>query len=428
MGAFQQWLFKTNPQLIEATLFHTIQRAAVGHLEELISKLRAVRTAEDCAQLQQDLFDRIFQAEEIEHEATQRIRLGDSSLDRRAEQLAAGRAARQLRTVGDALAWMVTGGQRLAIVALSQNQQPGRIYGKGGEGRQAELDAVNFYWRQGHFALLHDLTNCLRINDITVCHRLHRADVGDHDCPSDAFSISEIKANRRAKPSAEQKQRQSDALTAINHGGPIITQGGSRQAFVASAAYANHEDALGRVLDAAMDAGVGGEVVEPGWVISAARFPGWPKGTPFLDILRAWEETRAGLLERAGMEHDEVYRLQSGDAAGRAPQCVPLCLYPMADRAAAFLTADWIFFDSLLSVSYLESQLSKRQGLSVKRDVVDKHHLAVISGDHEIHLSRTALEHVLLELVDTRVLAEALEEWANKPGFAGPGELILPLR
>jgi len=128
------------------------------------------------------------------------------------------------------------------------------------------------------------------------------------------------------------------------------------------------------------------------------------------------------------MEHDEVFRLQSGDVAGRAPQCVPLCLYPMADRAAAFLTADWIFFDSLLSVSYLQSQLSNRKRLRVKRDELDKHHLAVISGNHEIHLSRTALEHVLLELVDTRVLAEALDEWANNPGFAGPGELILPLR
>ena len=40
VGAFQQWLFKTNPELIEATLFHEVQRAAVTHLEELIGQLR----------------------------------------------------------------------------------------------------------------------------------------------------------------------------------------------------------------------------------------------------------------------------------------------------------------------------------------------------------------------------------------------------
>ena len=287
---------------------------------------------------------------------------------------------------------------------------------------------MNFHWRQGHFALLHDLAKCLRINDLTVCHRLHRAEAPQHDCPADAYSISEIKANRRAKPNADQKRRQAEALAAINNGGPIITDAGSRQAFVASATYRNHEDALGRVVNAALENGVGGEVVEPGWVISAARFPGWPKGTPMLEIVKAWEEIRQQRLKEAGMADADVYRLQSGDAAGRATQCVPLCLYPMTDRAAAFLNADWIFFDSLLSVSYLESQLRAMPGRSLSRDSNDKHHIIVRSRDHEIHLSRTALQHVVLELIDTQVLAGALGEWAQKPGFAGPGELVLPQR
>ncbi|MFG3518608.1 hypothetical protein [Streptomyces bobili] len=77
------------------------------------------------------------------------------------------RLARQLRSVGDALAWRVFGFHRPFILALCRNQSPGPMYGTAG--LPAELD--HFEWackEDGPFPLLHDLTNCLRIGDMTV--------------------------------------------------------------------------------------------------------------------------------------------------------------------------------------------------------------------------------------------------------------------
>jgi hypothetical protein len=77
------------------------------------------------------------------------------------------RVARQFRCVGDALAWWVFGFERRNIIALCQNDPPGVWTGK--VGAPAELDAVEqAYRRDGQFAILHDMTNCLRIGDVTI--------------------------------------------------------------------------------------------------------------------------------------------------------------------------------------------------------------------------------------------------------------------
>ena len=77
------------------------------------------------------------------------------------------RVARQLRCAGDALAWRVFGFERRYITALARNQWPGLMAGK--LGLAAERARVEQVLREdGQFALMHDLTNCLRIGDITV--------------------------------------------------------------------------------------------------------------------------------------------------------------------------------------------------------------------------------------------------------------------
>ena len=74
---------------------------------------------------------------------------------------------RQLRCVGDALAWRVFGFERQYITALARNQSPGMMAGK--LGLAAERARVEQARREdGQFALMHDLTNCLRIGDITA--------------------------------------------------------------------------------------------------------------------------------------------------------------------------------------------------------------------------------------------------------------------
>jgi hypothetical protein len=71
-----------------------------------------------------------------------------------------------LRSVGDGLAWRAVGYDRRAI----------RIIGRGhrvawfseGKGLDAELSALEDFWKQGAVAVLNDMTNCLRHGDITV--------------------------------------------------------------------------------------------------------------------------------------------------------------------------------------------------------------------------------------------------------------------
>ena len=429
MGASQQWLFKTNedPALVEKTLFHELQLHTAYHLEELIGSVRALKTAEDCMSLQNELAVRLFQIEEIEHSATQRLRRA-YDVDVRAEQFAAGRASRQLRTIGDSLAWMVTGGDRRAITALSQNDGPGRIFGKGETGLEAELRAVNAFWGQGHFSLLHDVTNCLRIDDITVCHRLHRHDLrADHACPEDEFGLTEVKANRRARQSRAQRERHEAALAAINHSADVRTAGGLRKQFRWTGGYQNHDEALARVLDGAMADGVAGEIIEDGWVVTAVRFVDWPKDTSALDIIGRWEALRDNLLRNARMHDLPTYRLQTGDAAGRMLRCVPYALFPMAPRTTAWLTSDWLVFDSTLSIPYLESRL-QAAGMTVERQHPGGLVLLASVNGHAIQLHRASVEHALAELVKIDVLASALSAWAREPGFVGDGELILDVR
>lgn len=117
------------------------------------------------------------------------------------------RLARQLRSVGDALAWRVFGFHRPFILALSRNDQSGLMYGA--EGLRAERERVERAWSEdGVFALLHDLTNCLRIGDVTVFN--------DAEPPQ----TLEIKTNPN-KVKGAQVRRINQARAAVLDGGPL---------------------------------------------------------------------------------------------------------------------------------------------------------------------------------------------------------------
>jgi hypothetical protein len=431
MGAYQQWLFKTaeGADLVEKALFHEIQQHTAGHLEKLAERLRRVTAAEDCFKLQEDLLSLLWQVEKIEADATGRLRGAEPSLEVRAEQFAAGRGARQLRTIGDALAWIVLGGDRRAIIALSQNDQPGRIYGKGERGLEAEMKVVNGIWHQGHFALLHDITNCLRIDDMTICNRLHREAVpADHPgCPVQEYGLSEIKADRRKKGKTEQRRRHGFALAAINEGADLQTKSGPRRQFRWPGVDTNHESEIAKVLDAAFEDGVAAMQVEDGWVISAVRIvttdPGAPRESAEA-IIRGWERRRDDVVQQAGFLGRPLVRVHSGDAAGRLLRCIPYALYPMKERAFAFLTSDWLLLESVISTGYLESRLQAaglRTSAPTEPDVL----ITASMGEHSINVHRPALEDTLLEGVKIDTWAAALAAWASTKGFAGHGELVL---
>jgi hypothetical protein len=170
----------------DEVLMHPRHQAVQQLLPDLITQLRACRNVEDGYEFQQELLARVLEAESDRNAFStviKRMRRGkqpqpgapepQSGLDpaRREtwqlEYVVCERVARQYRCVGDALAWRVFGFQRQHIIALCQNESPGVMAGKAG--LAAERDRVERAYRDdGQFAILHDLTNCLRIGDITV--------------------------------------------------------------------------------------------------------------------------------------------------------------------------------------------------------------------------------------------------------------------
>jgi hypothetical protein len=164
---------------------HPTQFQTLEQVTRLLTDLRACQRPKDYSEFQVDLLRLLYRAETQRSKVKQnwiRVRKGKGptpdapdlpgGADRtdadvwRLEDLVLERAARQLRAVGDALAWRVSGFDRGYIVTLGQNASPGPIVNK--EGLDYEVETVEAIREAtGHFALLHDITGCLRIGDIT---------------------------------------------------------------------------------------------------------------------------------------------------------------------------------------------------------------------------------------------------------------------
>jgi hypothetical protein len=170
----------------DEVLVHPRHLAAQAVLADLIQQLRDCADVKDGYEFQQALLSRIDAAGTARAAFAQAVqRMDDGKAPQRGapepqsglddsrmetwqlERDVCERLVRQFKCVGDALAWRVFGFQRKHIVALCQNPPPGAFAGKAG--RAAELARLErAYSQDGEFAILHDLTNCLRIGDVTI--------------------------------------------------------------------------------------------------------------------------------------------------------------------------------------------------------------------------------------------------------------------
>src|SRR5205809_1212047 len=172
-------LLDRGPDIIGKALTHPAQLAACQVIEDLIRRLRTLKIPDTHLgapkpyyEFQRLLFSHLIDVERRQAAATRNVKRervgktvpaapqGSWAL----EQLVLDRIARQLRSVGDGLAWRVHRFDRRIIFALSRNQPAGPMYGKAG--LATEIEEVQTVWRnEGVFALLHGVTNCLRIAD-----------------------------------------------------------------------------------------------------------------------------------------------------------------------------------------------------------------------------------------------------------------------
>jgi hypothetical protein len=409
---------------------HPRHEAAQKALPDLIMQLRAAANVTDGYEFQQELIAHVRETEEVRNsfsKAVKRIEDGKSPQPGapepqsgrdpalletwQLERDVCERIARQFRCVGDALAWRVFGFERRNIIALCQNDPPGVWAGKAGA--PAELDAVEQAYRQdGQFAILHDMTNCLRIGDVTVFR-------GDG-----SRETIEVKSDPQRRKSAQQR-RISAANDALNNAGPLPGKDRRARLFDVDVPFRTHLDLLALGIDRAAREGIFAARVRGDRAllvtdIYGCNQQGWTSEQFAEQLERKFSAARrrAGLGPRQGSDVHST----SMDSVSRDPQRVPFAAYPLHPVACARLIGDLAVLTvetsgTALATSLYDAGFQARWvrppeavgDLAPGEVVMD---LTVITGSQllpngmraeatsTLQVRRSALDQYLIELVD----------------------------
>jgi hypothetical protein len=423
--------------------------AAQPLLAELIAALRACASVKDGYEFQRELLARVLEVEDDRNafaRAVKRMRAGKppqpgapeprSGLDPadletwQLEHDVCERLARQYRCVGDALAWRVFGFQRGNIIALCQNAPPGVMAGK--QGLAAELArADRAYQEDGQFALLHDLTNCLRIGDVTVFGN------------DGSFETLEIKSDP-ARRSPAQRRRITVARDAVRSGGPLPGTDPMARLHDLDIPFRTHLDLLRTGIDRAAQDGIF-TVKVPGaralvvTDVYGCGAQGWSEE----DFTQRLARKGSAARRRAGIDGDtcQLVSATSLDSVSRDPQRVPFAAYPLHPVACARLIGDLSVFtvqtagpalaDSLRAAGF-DARWVRPPGTGDLEpgEVVMEVHATIQGPVHRgirtdlnrmLQVRRSALDRYLIEMIEQCTWAEGnrnmLADWhlAKRP-------------
>ncbi|WP_331751884.1 hypothetical protein OG713_45895 (plasmid) [Streptomyces sp. NBC_00723] len=413
---------------LDALIKHPFHRETVERLVGFIRDLRECRTPENYVAFQQDLLHATLAANAARAERSRvikRLRRGQKLPadapdlvvgdphdldDWRLEQDVLERVGRQLRSIGDAMAWQAFHYDRRHILALRRNESPGPMT-LSKEGTVHEIQFAHQQWiEHRQFAMLHDLTDCLRIGDVTVFTKPDRNNEQD-------ILLYELKTNpnRREGPQLERTRLAAEAL---HRGGPLP---GHRNARLIDTGvpYATHLSALADAFDHAHRDG-----------LKTMRVPG-QRGLLTLDIHAAgnrWSSQEAtrqfkaqynALLRRTRLTGQRVC-YGSGDSAARNHLTAPWGIYPLQPTQCAGLIADVLVFTVTLSSDNFVEEL-RRAGLDVRwvlpegTEIESAPHLLEINGHgRRLQVARAEIERVLLELTDLQTWAEGMDRLLEK--------------
>jgi len=326
----------------------------------------------------------------------------------RIEDLVCDRICRQFRAVGDALAWRATGNDRLYILALSNNPSPGPVTSK--EGLDFELGAAVEMRRQGRFGLLHDLTNCLRIADLTEFH----ADGGK--------LLYEIKKNRNAKR-GPQLRRMSAAVEAVMNGGELPGIPGS--AFVRPAVTCRtHVRSFQAAIREAQQNVIAGRALPGRRALVVLSSPALARAGSGAPSLADWTDRRIAAIQLAGIA-TATHHISLNSAVRNhdfVPSVIPFALYPLSPGESALLICDYIVFEVVIDPDVLVRALA-RHGVTTDvtlatapapltgTDTV----LSMTKGSRGMALNPGALYELLMEFYDVNTWAAAIAAVLNNP-------------
>jgi hypothetical protein len=412
---------------INLVVGHPAQYKSVVAVAALIAAMRGCGSAADYDEIQRELFRHVWETETRRGQISRclkRVRRGES-LPTDAPELGNGlpadeeeswryenftyeRLGRQLRCVGDALAWRATGYNRAYIIAASANASAGPITNK--EGLESELGVVEERFRDhGRFVLLHDLTNCLRIGDATEFME------------NGARRVIEVKKSGRRHP--QQTQRMKQLVDAMMSGSALPGLPGSGIVRLATP-MRTHLATLADAVRLADQRGIAGLVVPRGqrFVICASLPVISRDGEPEGWVQRSKSELTR-LQRRLGLrEGTDDLTINSGDTAARAAGLAPFAIYPLSALHCAQLICDQLTIDVHMPASAVIRAMEDR-GLSAQFPLGGSNSTVtprdasfhVHDGQHTITLHASAIAQQLLEFVTLDTLADSICEVLSLP-------------
>lgn len=407
-------------EVIDAVFAHPTAAPVVNLIAQLISDLRSCTSNIDFMALQVELFGQVREADRRRAEATgveKRLRSSgkppsneieppssgdpDDPDSWAAEAVTYSRIGRQLRSVGDALAWRMLRYDRQAVLVIGDNPSPGPMVKRADRsaahdrGLDAEVDALDEFNRTGgQVALLNSLSNCLRIGDITLVQ-----DDG-------GVTLHEIKSNGRRQGSVQRK-RLAEAQAALRRGGRVPRSGMT----VVNLAEPMECDlrALVDVVELAQLRGCRGIRLDDGRaVVATAPFKlAELTGSDRQASIEIIQRQRAAALRRAGLDgHTHTFRATTVDQVARMPQLPPWAIYPFAPDACALLICDLALIEIVVSMDSLV-ELAQTLNVSIKHALQERHDrldpmqpvMFMRAGDRQLTIYPNSLSPLLFELM-----------------------------
>lgn len=392
------------------------QVSAYGEVVDLLDALDAAVTTEQLLGVQRRLVERLHDAGEAVQQANRdvkRVTRGKAALrfpnDPEFERDLWRRIHSQYQFVGDALVWRQLNFDRRYIQACGVNELPGPITGKAGFPH--ELAVVEAAWaEQGRFAVLHDLTHCLRIGDVTI--------FGE-----DPLHPRELKLSPTAEPRPRQKRRLTRAEGILTGTEYLADFDDSRmQGYRSTVPLRTRMDALELVLEEAGRTGVAGERLSRAWALFGYVHPMIHAGdcpTP-----RQWKALSATTRTKARLQRppNDVIGVTVSGANLINVQLAPPSIYPLSSRLRAALICDYAAFRSEMSLGLLIAAL-RDNGLTAKRvpgalgrSTDDSLQMDLPRGVR-LGVRVGGLAQLAAELVQPRVWARAMAEAATHLPF-----------
>lgn len=418
------------PDEIDVLLGHPLQAEAKRLIAELVADLRSLSSPRDYYEFQKELAGHVYDAQQRQAEASRnekRQRAGKpvGPPDAATWQLTVvlwDRIVRQLRAVGDALAWRLFNFDRRYILALSRNQVPSPIVGK--DGLNAELGAVMEFWKTDRaFALLHDLTNCIRIADLTVF---------SEERPT---LIEVKKGGAGGSRHRDQVKRAQAAVAVLNEGAPLQGREETIALVVSDQQFKTDLHRLAKVLDAAATDSLASHTIGHQQVVTALSLTAQPK-IGVGAVAQKSEELKAKAFKKGGLNDVEHHlRGVRADSIGLSPSLAPFTVFPFSPKMVAALTTDLTSFEYIVGWDRL-GRAFDAQGFDVEL-LLDPasgrvpENVAVLhdrSEDRRITIHSGGLDQLLHELVDIDRYVAAVTTAARREHPPGTSSAVLAFR